>query len=359
MKQRACTSATEFGDPPSVVFSITHPHDAHLFRNAIEELDDAGYEVHVFVREKEIATNLLESFGIQHEVLSGDYSSKKGLMKSWLTYEYRLLREVRRIEPDLMVAEVGVATAQVSSLVRTKSLVFVDAEHAKLQNLLSFPFADRICTSQSFEDDVGSKQVRYDGYQELAYLHPNRFEPDPTVLDSIGFDEEDKLVLLRTVGWNAAHDIGSQGFDGLRNVIDDLEATGATVLVTAETELPADLQHYQIRIPPHRIHDLMYYVDLYIGESPTMATESAILGTPAIYVSTIRMGYADDIQGRYGLIFNYSGEDRQTRALEQARDILDGSYEADWESRRQQLLAENEDTTEVILEQIRSMVDVD
>lgn len=343
-------------DAPTVVFSVTHPHDAHLFRHAIAELSAAGYEIHVFAREKEIAVDLLRAYDVPHTVLSGDHASKRGLVRSWLTYEYNLLRAVRRVDPDLMVAEVGVATSQVSALLGVKSLVFVDAEHATLQNRLAFPFADRICTSRCFWDDLGTKQVRYDGYQELAYLHPDRFDPDPSVLDEAGLTPEDDFVVLRAVGWNAAHDIGGEGFDGLEAVVRELESTGAKVVVTSEEPLPPELESNRVSVAPERMHDLMSYANLYVGESPTMATESAVLGTPAIYVSTIEMGYTEDIEERYGLIFNFSGDDRQTRALRKAKEILTESDDEEWAEKRRRLLADNRDTTDVILEQVREMV---
>jgi predicted glycosyltransferase len=234
----------------------------------------------------------------------------------------------------------------------------MDAEHAALQNRLVFPFATRICTSTAFWTDIGPKQVRYDGYQELAYLHPDRFDPDPSVLEDIGVDPEDTLVVLRAVGWNAAHDINAGGFDGLEEVIESLETTGATVIVSSEVTLPEHLQHYQFAIEPQRMHDLLACADLFVGESATMATESAVLGTPAIYVSTLEVGYTSDIAERYGLIFNYSGDDRQQRGIAQATAILNGEYEADWDARWRDLIAESRDTTDVILDQIRSMVDV-
>ncbi|WP_132059385.1 DUF354 domain-containing protein [Halorussus amylolyticus] len=343
-------------DPPTVTFTVTHPHDAHLFRHAIAELSAAGYRIYVFAREKEMAVELLKAYDIPHMVLSGDHTSKGGLIKSWLTFEYNLLRQVRALDPDLMVAEVGVATSQVSAILGVDSLVFVDAEHATLQNRLAFPFADRICTSRCFWDEIGSKQVRYDGYQELAYLHPDRFDPDPAVLDEAGLSEDDTFVVLRAVGWNAAHDIGGSGFDGLEAVVSDLESTGAEVVITSEEPLPDHLEPYRVSVASHRMHDLMYYADLYVGESPTMATESAVLGTPAIYVSTIRMGYTEDIEERYGLLFNYSGEDRQMRALSKAKAILTDSDPEEWAEKRRRLLADNRDTTDVIVEQVREMV---
>ena len=342
-------------DAPTVAFTISHPHDVHLFRHAIATLDDEGYRTPVFVREKEMTSHLLSAFDIPHTVLAGDHASKTGLVRSWSTFGYRLFGEARRIQPDLMVAEVGAITSPVSRLVGTDSLIFMDAEHASLQNRLVFPFATRICTSTSFWTDIGPKQVRYDGYQELAYLHPDRFDPDPTVLTDSGIDPDDPLVVVRAVGWNAAHDINAGGFDRLDAVIAELNATGATVVVSSEVELPDRLQPYRLTVEPHRLHDLLYYADLYVGESATMATESAVLGTPAVYVSTLDVGYTSDIAENYGLLFHYHDDDRQRRALDKATAILDGSDTTDWDARLRHLLADKRDTTDVILEQIRDM----
>lgn len=342
-------------DAPTVAFTVSHPHDVHLFRNAIQELSDEGYSTPVFARDKEMTVDLLDRYEIPYKALAGGNDSKAELVRSWSTFGFNLFRECRRTHPDLLVAEVGAVTAPVARLLGTDCLVFVDAEHARLQNALSFPFATRICTSNAFWKDLGTKQIRYDGYQELAYLHPDRFDPDPSVLDEAGLDEDETFVILRTVGWNAVHDINAGGFDALDEVIRELEAEGATVLVTSERPLPNELASYRLSIEPHRIHDLMYYADLYLGESATMATESALLGTPAVYVSTLQVGYTTDIARRYGLIFNYSGEDRQRLGMAKAKAILDGTDETDWSVRRRRLLAETRDTTCVILEQVRDL----
>lgn len=342
---------------PTVAFVVTHPHDVHLFKNAIGELSDRGYRIRVFARKKEITTRLLEAYNIPHTVLGDEHHSRIGLVEKWSKFGYRLLRAVRRLDPDLLVAEVGAATSPVAWLTGTESLIFMDAEHATLQNSFVYPFATRICTSTSFWTDIGPQQVRYEGCQELAYLHPNRFDPDPSVLTEAGLQTNETFVIVRSVGWKAAHDINAGGFSGLESVIETLEQEGATVVVTSEASLPDTLVPYQLSIEPHRIHHLMYYTDLFVGESATMATESAVLGTPAVYVSTLEVGYTTEIAQDYGLIFNYSGPDRQRRGIEQARRILDGSCDTDWDARWRQLIDDKQDTTDVILNQVRDMTE--
>ena len=350
-------------DAPTVAFTIGHPAQVHLFRNAIRQLAREGYQVYVFVREKEMLSELLDAYDIPYNVLLAkdapdlpvDGPQLLDVGVAQLLFEYRLLGAARKIDPDLLVAEVGVAGTHVAKATGAKSLVFAVSEHATLQNRLAFPFADRICTPTCYWDDLGSKQSRYPGYHQLAYLHPDRFEPDRSVLEEADIDPEEKFVVLRTVGWHSAHDVGSEGFDGLREVITELERTGARVLVTSEDPLPDDLADYELSVAPEDIYHVMYYADCFVGESATMATESAVLGTPAVYVSTLEVGYADELESEYGLVFNFSGPDRQRRGLATATDILDGALDADWEARRRRLLEDKRDTTDVIVEQVREM----
>jgi predicted glycosyltransferase len=78
-----------------------------------------------------------------------------------------------------------------------------------------------------------------------------------------------------------------------------------------------------------------------------------VLGTPAVYVNTLRMGYTDEIEARYDLLYNCQGTYRHANALETAVDILDGTEGDDWEARRERLLDEKSDTTETVLTALR------
>jgi len=336
------------------IFTIQHPAHVHLFRNAIETLRGRGDEVHVFARRKDIAIDLLDTYGIDHAVLADTADSLFELALRQGAYELGLLRHALRIRPDVMVGMGEPGVAHVSTAVGCPGIVFTDTEHAWLQNALAFPLADRICTPVCYQDDLGPKQVRYRGYHELAYLHPNRFTPDPTVLEEVGLTREDSFVVLRLNAWKAAHDVGDGGFSEVTDVVSRLTGTGAEVLITSEPELPPSLREYEASVAPDRMHDLLYYADLLIGESATMAAESAVLGTPAVFISTSRRGYTDEMGDRYGLVFTFSGADRQEAGIERAVEVLEDVDAEKWERRREALLADKIDTTEFILEQMES-----
>ena len=332
----------------SHVITIQHPAHVHFFKHAIGELRDAGHEVHVFARRKEVAIDLLRAYGIDHEVLAGAASSLGSLARVQLIYEWRLLKRARAIRPDVMAAIGEPGVAHVAKLLGAKSVVFTDTEHARLQNALTFPFADRVCTPACYRDDLGAKHVRYPGYHELAYLRPERFSPDPTIGEELGVTDDETLALVRAVSWGAAHDVGDSGFADVGDVIERLEAAGARVLVSAEGKVPRGVE--RVRVPPQRMHDLLARADLFVGESATMASECAVLGTPAVFVSSSTRGYTTDLEREYGLVANFHGPDRHEAGIERAVSLV-GSDE-NWAARRQRLLDATADTTEVIVREL-------
>jgi len=336
----------------NVLVAVHHPAHVHFFKHAIRSLERAGHGVHVIARDKDIVTELLSHYGITYDVLVDDYAGKLDLVRKQFLYEYRVLKTARRFDPDVAVAIGSPAIAHLSAVTDTASVIFTDTEHARLQNSLTFPFADRICTPDCYTATVNDRHVTYPSYHELAYLHPNWFSPDSSILERVEVDEIKRLVIMRLVAWEAVHDVGDQGFDDVADVVTKLEDKGARVLITAETDLPAAVEHYRVEVPPHRIHDLMYCADLFIGESATMAAESAVLGTPAVFVSSSRRGYTDELQEEYGLVFNYSDVDRQRAGIEQAMSILDDYHTAEWEKRRKSVLNDKIATTEFVLDQI-------
>lgn len=331
------------------IFTIQHPAHVHLFRNAIKELQKDGNEVLTLAREKDINLELLDHYGINFYLLANEPKNTFHMPFVQLKYELGILRNVHRFEPDVLIAMGEPGITHASAVSSAKSIVFTDTEFATLQNVLAFPFADRIYTPECYQDNIGEKQVRYPGYHELAYLHPNRFQPDPSILEEAGLDYDDRFAILRLVSWDAAHDIGDSGFENVTDVVEKIESTGAKVLITSQDELPNEIADRQVSVEPHRIHDLMAFADLYIGESATMATESAVLGTPAIFVSSSRRGYTDELESEYGLVFNHSEENRHAEALAQAVEILEED-DVDWNQRRSNLLEDKIDTTKFILD---------
>lgn len=339
-------------DTRTYILTMQHPGHVHFFRHAIQELQRDGHEVHVFCKDQEIICDLLDRYGLAYEPLAGGRGGLPTLAKNQVIYESRLLARATRIRPDVMAAIGGTAISHVAMLVGARSVVFTDTEHAPT-NYVTFPVADEVWTPDCYHGRVPGRHVTYPGYHELAYLHPDRFTPDHAAVEAAGLDPEESYVVFRLTAWDASHDIGQGGFDDPVDAVERLEETGARVLITSEVDLDGDLADRRIDVEPHLIHHVLAYADLVVGEGATMAVESAVLGTPAVYVNTLRMGYTDEVEARYDLLYNCQGSYRHHNALEISAAILQGEEGEEWATQRRRLLADKQDTTEVILAALR------
>jgi predicted glycosyltransferase len=66
------------------------------------------------------------------------------------------------------------------------------------------------------------------------------------------------------------------------------------VFISSESRLPEELSPYNLPISVDKMHHLMAFANLYIGESATMASECAVLGVPAIFIATTGRGYTTE-----------------------------------------------------------------
>ena len=155
---------------------------------------------------------------------------------------------------------------------------------------------------------------------ELFYLTPKYFKPDYAIYNLLGINQDEKFIILRFVSWNAQHDKGQMGLskDYKIKLVHELSKI-ARVFISAEGNMPDELQEYRINIPPEEIHHVLYFAELFVGKGETMASECAAIGTPAIYVNSLNAGTLEN-QEKEGLIYNYRIEEG---VLERALEILE------------------------------------
>jgi len=195
---------------------------------------------------------------------------------------------------------------------------------------------------------VGIVETLWDLNLELAYLRPNYFSPDLSVLELQGVKKGEKYAILRFVKWNANHDLGHTGI-APENKIKAVQefAKHARVFISSESELPAELESFKIKIPPEKMHDALAFSALLYGESATMASECAVLGTPAIYLDDFGRGYTNEEEQKYGLVFNFTeSQEDQGLSIEKGIELLTTpGLKQVWQRRRQKLLNDKIDVT--------------
>jgi len=323
-----------------LVIDIGHPAHVHFFKPFIREMCRKGHNILITATDKEVSFRLLENYGFSY-IKMGSYGSSV-MSKAF----------------NIPAMDIKMA-AHVSRFMIKPCITFDDTECSPLEHLLYVPFTDTVLTPSCFRKDLGRKQVRYNGYHELAYLHPNYFKPDPSVLDEVGLKKNEKYAVLRFVAWQASHDIGQHGYSlaDKRKLVEEIEKH-ARVLITSENALPPELDKYRITLPPEKIHDLLYYTTLlYAGEGATMATEAAVLGTPSIYVSTLakQLGNFIEIEQKYGLIYSFQDSEQ---AIKKAVELIQQpDVKEKWAKKRQRLLADKIDVTQFMVDFIENYPD--
>jgi predicted glycosyltransferase len=272
------------GEHMNVLFDFVHPANALVFFHTIHSLKDEGAEVRVVSRHKDVLVPLLNELGIEHTPITTAGNGKLGLAKELLLRDYRLLKIVRKFRPHVMVGFGGVAISHVGKLTGIPSVSFYDTEHAGLQHRLAIPFISEWHVPQSWKGRVAEgRTFHFRGGKQFTYLHPNHFRADLDIARTAGLDPERDNFMLRTVAWKANHDQGRSGIplDQLRAIVADLAARGK-VHISAEGELPADLEGHRYRGTPVQFHHLLGHCRLYCGESITIASEAVMLGVPVL-----------------------------------------------------------------------------
>ena len=339
-----------------VLFKVGHPSHVHFFKNVIWNLESKGHETKIAATDKENVLQLLNAYGFKYEIVGRERLGLARKLINMFKVDYKMYKVAKDFKPDILVGESSMTTAQVSKLVKKPSIIFDDTEHAIEHYLLFAPFADVICTPSCYKRKVNPKKhVKYNGYKELAYLHPNQFKPDTAVLDELNLSKDDKFIIVRFASWNSAHDIADRGFkfkneQEILDFLSKLENYG-TVLMNSEIKLSSKFKKYML---PHLddLHSLLYYATLYIGEGATLASEAGVLGTPWIFVSTRSRGYLDDQQTNYGLGYVISDP---KLAMEKAFELLEqNNLKKKWQKKREKLLSEKIDVTKFMTEFIEN-----
>jgi len=327
------------------LFDILHPAHVHVLRHTMTALKEHGHDVFVTARHKDVAVDLLERYGITHQVLSTQATSSLGLARELASRTYGLIRFARARRVDAMVGLMGPSIAPAAKLLRVPSFVLYDTEIASRTNSWVYPLATEVITPACYTAKVSGNHVTYNGYHELAYLHPNRFTPERANLASYGLDGAVPYAVVRLPSLTSSHDMNEQDTSA-RAWLEwiDKASRSHRIVISSERPLTAGLERYRLRGPIEDIHHVLAYADLVIGESATMAAEAAVLGTPATLVGATSRGYVDDIERRYGLI-RYFPPNRFEDAAKESLAILDGSTHRSPEAAQHRLIEEHIDVT--------------
>jgi len=333
------------------LFLISHPAHFHMFKYSIQELKEHGHEVIVVIRPKDVLEQLCIESKLNY-IKINHRPNKGGLLKlaqSLFVKDIKIFNIVKKIKPDLLLGSDG-SIARTGFLLHIPSFEYSedDAKAIKLYAFTSYTFFTGIISP--FVVDAwlwNKKKIPYNGYQKLAYLHPERFYPNKKVKEKYNITNQ-KYFILRLSALNAYHDFGMKGFN--ENLIDriiyKLEKYGK-VYISSEKELPSKYNKYKLKINPLDIHHILAFSSILIGDSQSMSVESALLGVPSIRYSSFagKLSVLEELEHKYELTFGFQPSESEAM-FEKIDELLSmPNLKEEWQLRRQRMLQDKIDVT--------------
>ena len=334
---------------------INTPAQAHTWKNILKEFRFNGSVIKVIARDYGSTPKILEESGFQCDVFK-PFGARSSRLFGVLGHLQKCYRLSQGFEPT-MVTGFGLDAAITATRLGTPCIVFIDDEPTHFQNSVTGLLASAVISPDNFKQGLGEKHVLVNSYKELAYLHPKYFEPDVTIFDELGIEKGEKYSIVRINVWDAVHDIGERGFSvsDQFELVKELEKY-SRVFISPEGALPEELEKYRLVIPYNRIHHALHYAQLLVTDTQTMATEAAILGTPAVrsnsFVGPNDMSNFIELEQRYDLIYSLR---EPGQAIRKAMELIKkADLKEVWAQKRLRLLEEKIDLTRFMVDFIQN-----
>lgn len=333
----------------NILIDIGHPAHVHLFKNFAKIMMGKGHQVLFTCREKEFEIELLKANGFTYQSFGKKYKSIIGKIFGLLKFDYMEWKACRKFKPDILISHGSMYAAHAGWLVRKPHIAFDDTYNMEQIHLYE-PFTPVILTGDYDHPRISNKEIRYAGYHELSYLHPNYYTPNKEILKDLGVTPDEKYVLVRFIALNATHDIGNKGIPPKKKIeAVKMLSKYAKIFISAEGSLPQELEQYRLKTRPEQLIDVMAFASLVWGESITIPAEAAVLGVPAMNNNNMKSYYLIDEQDNYGLCFCYkSNEEELEKALQKCIELLNRDKQEladEWYAKRNKLLNDHIDVT--------------
>lgn len=307
-----------------IYLDIAHPAYFHALRNFIQIMTRHGHVFFISAKDKDINVDLLNHYCISFYNRGKAANSPLGKAFNIINSDLKLLSRVRRFAPDLIMSFSSPIAAHLAFLLQKPCITLEDTECAGLVQKSYLPFSDVVLTPSCFHKKLGKKQISFNSYKELAFLHPNYFKTQINTHKLLGINSNERYVILRFVSHNALHDYGESGLDEEYKIkLVETLSPFLKVFISSETKLSKHLEPYQISIPAWEIHAVIAGATLLFGESATMAAEAAVLRIPAIFIDNQGRGYTDELEKRYNLVYNFNlSKEELDKAMDKAVEII-------------------------------------
>ena len=335
----------------NVLLYLGHPAQYHFIKNTARQLLEDGHKVKILIKTKDILETLLKEDGWAYENIQSvpRKNTKWSILRASFERTFKVYKTARRFNADILIGTDS-SVAQAACLLRIPAITTLEDDIGVIYNLarLTYPFTSSILVPAPCQ--VGKwekKKVPYYGYMKLAYLHPNQFTPDESVVKEYGISGD--YVLIRLARLTAHHDAGVNGLNIslVQRVIRTAQSRGFSVFISSESEIDPSLSSFQLRINHSDIHHVLANATLIVSDSQSMSVEAAMLGVPSIRFSDFagRISVLEELEHQYELTIGIrtTEMDALEKKVEELLSFPD--CRSEFQRRRRRMLADKIDVT--------------
>ncbi len=327
----------------NILFDIGHPAHFHLFKNFIQYLKDTNaHNITITTRDKDVTSALLDHHAFEYIVLSKPGTGKIGLINELLKRNVEIFKLHKKNKFDLAFGT-SVSIGHLSQLTRVKSINFNedDDDVVPFYTYLAYPFCSVIVNPDCIRfRKWRSKRIFVNSYHELAYLHPNNFQPDENVLNKYNLKKRN-YIIVRFSALNAHHDARVIGIS--KKLLNKIYQNVKDFDIIESLE---GSKSYQIE--PWDMHHVMAFAKLVISDSQTMTAEAAVMGVPSIRINTFveRIRYLRELEDEFKLTYGFLPENDE-KVFEKFQELLnDENLQQDFGERKKKMLLKKTDMNE-------------
>jgi len=335
-----------------IVVDIAHYPHMNFFKNAIFYLRDKGIDVRIIVQPRGNLTSMLKyEYGLPYKSFGHYRSSAFGKLLHLAIREVLLFNYLRKNQCDVVAGIGSVSLTHAAFVLRTPSVMFEDDIEYKLAYYPYKYFATNIVMPECIPAR-GKKILKYKGFKELAYLHPNYFIPSKSVLTEYSLTPNNYIFIREVSNTSLNYLRLKEGL--LSKVCPYLKDMGFDIVLSLENkELRKQFEDYCIILnePVSDVYSLLHYASLTISSGDSMARESCLVGTPAIYTGKRDMAINRELIKK-GCFFK---ADNVSDVMQLVRKIIEEDIKGKTRyTIKEAIENEWEDTTQVIIDVLLS-----
>ncbi|MFW5803689.1 MAG: DUF354 domain-containing protein [bacterium] len=331
-----------------VLFDIGHPAHFHLFKNFMLHFKQNNIPFVITTRDKEITNTLLDEYNFEYISLSTPKNSLIGMFRELIQRNLAIFK-LHKKEYFTHAFGTSVSIAHLSLFTNVISYNFNEDDDSvvPLYTNITYPFTTKIIVPDCLKyKKWEKKRILHSSYHELAYLHPNNFNPDINLIKSYNLEPK-KYIIVRLSALKAHHDTGAKGIS--QKLLDKIKVLLSNYTIIESHELKKEHQ-----IKPWDMHHILAYAKMIICDSQTMAAETMVLGTPSIRINTFvgKISYLEELENKYNLGYGILPEKENHKIILDTVNYLATDITVDnlWQEKRQTMLKDKIDLNQWMID---------